>query len=209
RQVPARSALRPGLPKWIGVVLGRALAKSPDHRHESVAHFARALLGGGGSDRTTIVLGGRMPVPAGGGLLATYELGERIGPGRLGSEVFKGTHRALGHPVAIRLLHRGIERSWDAVRARFLREAQTLQIAHPSIIQVRDYGEEGDLVYLVTDLIEGLSLRAVLTADGSMKWGRLRPLLLQLMEAARVLHRRNGLLCGVNPDIMRVTPEDE
>ena len=209
KQIPAPSALRPDLPKWIDVVLGRALAKSPDHRHESVAHFARALLGGGGSDRTTIVLGGRMPVPAGGGLLATYELGERIGPGRLGSEVFKGTHRALGHPVAIRLLHRGIERSWDAVRARFLREAQTLQIAHPSIIQVRDYGEEGDLVYLVTDLIEGLSLRAVLERGGAIPWPRLKPLLAQLLEAAHVLHRKSGLLCGLSPEIMRLAPDED
>ena len=61
-----------------------------------------------------------------------------------GSEVFSGTHRALGHPVAIRLLRRECDRDWNAVSGRFLREAQTLQIAHPSIIQVRDYGEEGD-----------------------------------------------------------------
>jgi hypothetical protein len=49
-------------------------------------------------------------------------------------------------------------RDWDAVRARFLREAQTLQVAHPSI-QVRDYGEDAEMVYVVTDLIEGVSLR--------------------------------------------------
>ena len=35
-----------------------------------------------------------------------------------------------------------------------MREAQALQVAHPSIIQVRDYGEESDFVYLVTDYIE-------------------------------------------------------
>ena len=206
---PPPSVLRPELPKWIDVVLGRALAKLPDDRYESMAHFARALLAGAGSNQPTVLLGGAPPAPSSGGLLATYELGQRLGPGRLGSEVFSGTHRALGHPVAIRLLRRGTERSWEGVRARFFREAQTLQVSHPSIIQVRDYGEEGDLVYLVTDFIDGSSLRDVLRADGAVPWPRLKPLLSQLLEAARVMHRKGGLLCGLSPDIMRVAPEED
>ncbi len=82
-------------------------------------------------------------------------------------------------------------------------------MAHPSIIQARDYGEEGDLVYLVTDFIDGPSLREVLKADGAMPWPRLKPLLAQLFEAARVLHRTNGLLCGLSPEIMRIAPEED
>ena len=144
-----------------------------------------------------------------GGLLATYDLGERLGRGRLGSVVYSGTHRALGHPVAIRLLRRDTQRNWEGARARFMREAQALQVAHPSIIQVRDYGEEADFVYLVTDYIEGQSLREVMTAAGPMPWPRLARLLAQLIEATRMLHRRKGLLCGVSPDIMRVTTDDE
>jgi serine/threonine-protein kinase len=172
-----------------------------------MAEFGRALAARDGADRSTTILNTRS-APSG-GLLATYEIGRKLGPGRLGSDVFLGTHRALGHPVAVRLLRRGTDRDWNAVRARFLREAKTLQIAHPSIIQVRDYGEEGDLVYLVTEYIEGRSLREVLTADGPMPWERLRPLLAQLTEAACVLHRRNGLLCGVNPEIMRVSADED
>lgn len=200
------SLLRVDLPKWVDVVLGRALAKSARDRYESMTAFAAALQSGSPQNRSTVVTGAAAAGSGGGGLLGTYDLGERLGPGRLGSEVFRGTHRALGHPVAIRLLRRSAGRNWDAVRARFLREARTLQVAHPSIIQVRDYGEEGDLVYLVTDFIEGPSLRHVLKTDGAMPWPRLRPLLAQLAEAARMLHRKGGLLCGVSPDIMRVVP---
>ena len=58
-----------------------------------------------------------------------------------------------------------------------MREAQALQVAHPSIIQVRDYGEESDFVYLVTDYIEGQSLREVMNAAGPMPWPRLSRLL--------------------------------
>ncbi len=203
---PRVSSLRPDVPPALDAAIARALATRPDDRWQSIAEFGAAVAAAAGG------------VPAadrarGSALDGAYALAERIGPGRLGSEVFRGTHRALGHPVAIRVLRRTNQSNWDGLRARFLREARTLQIAHPSIIQVRDYAEDADAVYVVTDFIDGASLRQVMTAAGPMPWGRLRPLLGQLLEAARVLHRRGGLLCGVTPDMMRVTPathdEDE
>jgi serine/threonine protein kinase len=209
KPAPAPTSLRPDLPAWVDIVLGRALAKSPNDRYESMTAFARALGATEGADQSTVISSGPASAGSTGGLLGTYDVGRRLGPGRLGTEVFLGTHRALGHPVAIRLLRRGPERDWSAVRDRFLREAKTLQVAHPSIIQVRDYGEEGDLVYVVTDYIEGPSLREVLRDEGGMAWTRLRPLLAQLVEAAGVLHRRQGLLCGMSPEIMRLTRDED
>jgi serine/threonine protein kinase len=198
--VPSLRAVRADLPAWIDTVVQRALATDPADRWPTIAAFGAAILTGDGGDQTGV--GG----PAT-GFLATYDIGAHIGPGRLGSEVYRGVHRALGHPVAIRILRRGGQRDWDAVRARFLREAQTLQLGHPSIIQVRDYGEEAGLVYVVTDFINGPSLRQLMMAAGPLAWPRLRPLLAQLLDAARALHRRNGLLAGLTPDIMRVAHE--
>ena len=198
---PPPSALRLGLPPWIDIAVTRALAKHPDERWSSAAEMG-AMMSAGAGDGTTVSV-----VTGSSALTSTYELGERIGPGRLGSEVFRGVHRALGHPVAIRIVRRDTQRNWDGVRARFLREAQTLQLSHPSVIQVRDYGEESGLVYLVTDFIPGQSLRELIAAEGALPWGRLRPLLAQLVDAARALHRRKGLLCGLSPDIIRVMPE--
>ncbi|HET7617446.1 MAG TPA: serine/threonine-protein kinase, partial [Vicinamibacterales bacterium] len=206
---PPATSLRSNLPKWVDLVLDRALAKRPEDRYPSVEAFGNALQSAGGSARTTVNLQATAAAGAPSGLLATYELGDRIGSGRLGSDVYAGVHRVLGHAVAIRILRRGPERNWDAVRARFLREARTLQVAHPSVIQVRDYGEEGDLVYLVTDFIAGPSLRELLTAEGALPWPRLRPLLVQLTDAARALHRRGGLLCGTSPEIIRITRDDD
>jgi serine/threonine protein kinase len=202
--VPRVSDIARDVPAWVDLAVGRALAKDSAQRWPTITDFGGALQSGSGNSTTTI-RGGPPP----GGLLATYDLGERLGPGRLDSVVYKGTHRALGHPVAIRLLRRDTQRNWDGARARFTREAQALQAAHPSIIQVRDYGEEPDFLYLVTDYIEGQSLREVMNASGPMAWPRLSRLLAQLVEATRMLHRRKGLLCGVSPDIMRVTTDDE
>jgi serine/threonine protein kinase len=200
---PRPSSVRPDLPPWVDGAVGRALEKSPDARWMSMAELGAVIGAGGGEAATTVA------VPASSALSVTYEIGDRLGPGRLGSEVYRGVHRALGHPVAVRILRRRGQRNWDALRARFLHEAQAMQIAHPSIIQVRDYGEEPALVYVVTDFIEGHSLREILSASGPMPWPRLRPLLAQLLEAARLLHRRKGLLCGLSPEIMRVSPADE
>ena len=196
---PAASRLRPDVPRYLDEALARALAKGPDDRWQSIAEFGAAVAEGASRRAAG-------QAPRGAVLGGVYEIAERIGPGRLGSEVFRGVHRALGHPVAIRILRRTTQAKWDGVRARFLREAQTLRAAHPSIIQVRDYAEEEDTVYVVTDFIEGLSLRELLGSAGPMDWARLHPLLRQLLEAARVLHRRGGLLCGLTPDMMRVAP---
>ena len=202
--VPRASSVRPDLPAWVDVTISRALAKNPDDRWTDIAEFGRAL-SAAESDRQT----GVGVSPAASGLMSMYEIGDRLGPGRLGSEVYRGVHRALGHPVAIRLLRRDGQRNWEGARARFLREAQTLQIAHPSIIQVRDYGEEPGLVYLVTDFIDGPSLRELMQAAGPLPWARLERLAVQLVEAAHVLHRRKGLLCGVNPDIIRIATDED
>lgn len=200
---PMPSSIRPDLPAWVDVALGRALAKNPDDRWRDMNALGAAI-----SPPDAIRATGKGGSAAFSSLLGTYEIGESVGPGRLGSTVHRGVHRALGHPVAIRILRGGTGRD-EALRARFLREARALQVPHPSIIHVRDYGQEGDLVYLVTDYIEGPSLRRLLVESGALPWDRLSRFAAQLLEAAQVLHRRKGLLCGLSPDIVRVAKDDE
>ena len=193
--VPRPSSLRPDLPAWLDVTICRALAKNPDDRWSDIAEFGRALNArrGRSADRR------RRCRRCASGLLSTYEHRRARGPRPARERSLSRRAPRDGHPVAIRLLRRDGERNWEGARARFLREAQTLQVAHPSIIQVRDYGEEAGLVYLVTDFIEGPSLRELMQAAGPLPWQRLERLAAQLVEAAHVLHRRKGLLCGRQP----------
>jgi serine/threonine protein kinase len=198
---PSARAIHPGLPEWIDAVLARGLARNPDDRWPSAAALRTALTRAQASPTATTVTAPAGVLPD---VSATYDIGESVGPGRLGSEIFRGTHRALGHPVAIRILRHGSHPNWAAVRERFLREAKSLQVSHESVIQVRDYGEQPGLVYIVTDYIEGSSVRGLLNEVGRLEWPRLHPLLSQLLEAARALHGRRAVLCGLSPEIMRV-----
>lgn len=190
---------QPGVSPEVDAVVMKALAKEPAERWPSAGAFAEALEKAAGAGVETT--GGD-----GSGLLARYELGTLMGPGRLGSTVYRGTHRALAIPVAIRMLKRDDRPHWDAVRARFLLEARTLQVSHPNLLHVRDFGEDERGVYLVTDLIEGESLRQAL-AKAPFPWPRVTALMAQALDATAALHARGGFIAGVNPDMIRLTSE--
>ncbi len=203
---PRPSSLRAGLPPHVDEVVLRALEKSPDARWGSVTEFARAFAGPLVGSQT--VTGG-VAVASGSGFAAKYELKDLIAKGRLASEVYRAEHRALGHSLAIRILKKQGLRNWEAVRDRFLREARVLQISHPSILQVRDYGEETDFVYIVTDLVPGTSLRERLTRRGPMPWGELRVFGSQLLRGIAAMHRVGGVACGLSPEIIRMNEDEE
>lgn len=203
-ETPTRAAARrEGLPPAIDAAVMKALSKDLSERWQSVNAFMDAMLAAVGQASAAT-----SPI-ADAGLLSRYELGGMIGRGRLGSLVYQGTHRALGIPVAIRVLRRDEQPHWDAVRARFLLEARTLQVSHPSLLQVRDFGEDDRSVYLVTDLIDGPSLRQALAESGPMPWPQVRQLITQALEAASALHAKKGFICGVNPDMIRLERSSE
>jgi serine/threonine-protein kinase len=189
------------LPPALDSVVLRALAKDPAERWPSLTAFTEAF------EQAV----GAIPSPsaaAATGLLSRYELGPLLGRGRLGSLVYKGTHRALGIPVAIRVLKREEQQHWDVVRARFLLEGRTLQTSHPSLLHVRDFGEDDRSVFIVTDLIEGPSLRQALAERAPFPWRRVHLLMEQALDAVAVLNRRGRYIAGVNPDMIRLTSED-
>ncbi len=195
------SARRPDLPAKVCDAVMRALAKQPDQRWPTVMDFARAF------DDAEPTMSRMMPPPAS-TLLSTFELGPVIAQGRFGSEIHAGTHRALGHPVAIRTFRHAGRPDREAVRTRFLREARTLQVPHPNLIQVRDFGEDAEMVYVVTDLLQGCSL-VELMSRGPLPLDRVSAFVSQVLDATEALHKRGGRICGLHPGIIRVIEDGE
>jgi serine/threonine-protein kinase len=203
------AARRSDLPKALDDAVMRALDREIAQRWRSVAEFVNALQAAMPPDQQPGLTSGHHRVNAGeSGLLSKYELGPLLGRGRLGSLVYLGTHRALGNEVAIRVLKRDEQPNWDVVRARFLLEARTLQVSHPSLLQVRDFAEDDRAIYVVTDLIQGPSLRQAMAESGPMPWPRVSNLILQALSAVAVLNRKNGYISGVNPDMIRLRADD-
>ncbi|MCB9574555.1 MAG: diguanylate cyclase [Kofleriaceae bacterium] len=72
--------------------------------------------------------------------------------------VYRGEDIALGRPVAIKVLRTDLGRNRPLVE-RFRREAQVLaSLRHANLVQVYNFGVQGDDVYLVMELVEGPTL---------------------------------------------------
>ena len=74
-------------------------------------------------------------------------------------EVYRAHDTRLGRDVALKVLHAEVAQSADR-RARFEREARAVAaLNHPNIVAIFDIGEENGLVYFVSELVDGESLR--------------------------------------------------
>ncbi|MGA9750426.1 MAG: serine/threonine-protein kinase, partial [Acidobacteriota bacterium] len=90
--------------------------------------------------------------------LGPFEILSPLGAGAMG-EVYRAKDIRLGREVAVKvILGRFAE---DRGRmSRFEREAKALAaLNHPSILAIHEYGKEAGVAYLVTELLEGESLR--------------------------------------------------
>jgi eukaryotic-like serine/threonine-protein kinase len=94
--------------------------------------------------------------------VASYLIGRRVGAGGIG-EVWQATDERLARDVAIKLLLPHPSNASERVRA-FQREARAAgSLNHPNVLTVHDVGEHGGAPYLVTEYLEGESLRSRLT----------------------------------------------
>ena len=89
--------------------------------------------------------------------LGAYELIDVIGRGGM-AVVYKALQPALHRYVAIKVLPAYFVHQAD-FRARFQQEAETVaRLDHRNILPIYDYGQEGDLPYIVMPLINGGTL---------------------------------------------------
>ena len=94
--------------------------------------------------------------------LGNYEIKSTLGVGGMG-EVYRARDPRLNRDVAIKILREEGAASAE-MRSRFEREARAVAaLNHPSIVAVYDIGIEAGQQYIVSELIEGESLRSLLT----------------------------------------------
>ncbi|MEX2169207.1 MAG: protein kinase [Pirellulales bacterium] len=98
----------------------------------------------------------------GGALVGRFRLIERIGTGSFGT-VWKAEDTQIGRQVALKVPH--VAQLDVEQREDFIREARAAgRLKHPNIVRVHEVGEHSGIVYIVRDLIDGVTLSEWLRA---------------------------------------------
>lgn len=117
-----------------------------------------------------------------------YRLEERLGVGGMGT-VYRARHLLIDRPVAVKVLNQRFVED-DAARTRFSREARACgRLQHANAVTVTDFGQSQDgYVYLVMELLEGRTLRDVLSKEAPLDAARAVSLMLQISDAVAAAH---------------------
>ena len=126
--------------------------------------------------------------------LGSYRLGELLGSGGMG-DVYLATHRMLARPAAIKLIRPEVLASSDDATAqlamtRFKREAEAAaRLRSPHTVELYDFGvtEDGTL-YTVMELLEGMTLQALVRDHGPLPAARAVHILRQVCDSLQEAH---------------------
>jgi serine/threonine protein kinase len=135
----------------------------------------------------------------------SYRLASRLGAGGTG-QVYLAHDRKLDRPVALKVLLPELAADRDGIR-RFHQEARAASsLNHPHIVVVHDFGELDGRPYIVTELIEGETLRRRLQR-GPLAIGEVVDIGVQVAGALAAAHARGLVHRDVKPENIMVRPD--
>jgi serine/threonine protein kinase len=135
--------------------------------------------------------------------LGPYEIVAKLGEGGMG-EVHRAIDHRLGRAVAVKTLSPHLSHDADAL-ARFDRESRTIAaLSHPNILAVYDVGVHGDVPYVVLELLEGDTLRALI-GRGALPRSTAIDFALQIARGLAAAHDKGVVHRDLKPENIFIT----
>ena len=133
--------------------------------------------------------------------LGRYQLERVLGKGAMGI-VYEALDPKLHRKVAIKtiLISQLDEETAKDFSMRFVREAHAVaRLNHPNIVQVYDFGEEGDIAYLVMEFIRGDELKSSLATGGQFDRKECVRIMCELLDALDFAHEAGVVHRDIKP----------
>ena len=130
--------------------------------------------------------------------LAQYRITAKLGEGGMG-EVFRARDTRLNREVAIKILPGDFATDGDRLR-RFEQEAKTLAaLNHPNILTLHDAGVRDGTAFLVSELLEGKTLREEL-GSGALPVRKVTDYALQIAQGLAAAHGKGIIHRDLKPE---------
>lgn len=114
--------------------------------------------------------------------------------------VYRGTHRGLEKPVAVKVLNLGAEFPDDHIKTQFCKEAEILaKLDHPNIATVYEFGETDGVFYIVSQLIDGPTLKQRIAREKKIRPDESLHILRAVLNGLEYSHNRGLIHRDVKP----------
>lgn len=134
-----------------------------------------------------------------------YEIIEKLGAGGMG-EVYRARDPRLGRDVAVKFLLGDAAQDKDRLK-RFLVEARTVSgLNHPNIVTLHEIGESASGPYLVTEFVEGRTIRKML-AQGALPPAEALDIAIQIARGLQKAHDTGIVHRDVKPENVMMTSD--
>ena len=135
-----------------------------------------------------------------------YEILGRIGSGGM-SVVYKAKCHTLDRLVAIKVLKEEFASDENFV-SKFKMEAQAAaRLSHPNIVNVYDVVDEGDLHYIVMELIEGITLKNYIEKKGFLENKEAIGIAIQVAQGIAAAHEQHIIHRDIKPQNMIISKD--
>ena len=135
-----------------------------------------------------------------------YEIIEKAGSGGMAT-VYKARDTILNRYVAVKVLRDEFTTDEEFIK-RFNTEAQSAaRLTHPNIVSVFDVGQEYNIYYIVMELIQGKTLKQIISEEGALPWKWTVNIAIQICSALEMAHKNGIVHRDIKPHNIIITED--